>query len=89
MVVVVGGAGDGVGVVMGVAFCWDFLGSVGLSDGMRWRLKEILSDFGRGGAGADFLIPRTSSRLVVLPGRDAYMYVYMHNVQSMRHIPVP
>ena len=91
VVVVVGGAGAGVGVVMGVAFCcccWDFLGSVDLSDGMRWwSRKEILSDFGRGGAGADFLIPRTSSRLVVLPGRETYMYMYMHmyNVQSMRH----
>jgi hypothetical protein len=82
--VVVGGAGAVVGVVRVVVFfcgCWDFLDSGGLSDGMRWRRREILSAFGRGGAGPGFLIPRTSSRLVILPGRETYMDI-LYNFQS-------
>ena len=58
------------GVVMGMACCFFGSGAGGRSDPMRRRRREILSDFGRGGVGADFLIPKTISRLDTLLGRD-------------------
>ena len=57
---------------VGAVCCCCFLGSGGLSDGMRLRRKETLRDFGRGGGGAFFLIPRTSSRLVTLLERETW-----------------